>query len=73
MEKISRFTIANKEFNEDELADMIAKDNVDDSIYNVLLSLNNVLDLGVDFDDIEHTPLIIESREALIEVLKSFK
>lgn len=48
-------------------------DNIDDAIWEVLVDLNKHFEIGVNFNEIEHTPLIIESREALIEILESFK
>lgn len=48
-------------------------DGIDDAIWGVLVDLNKHFEIDVYLNEIEHTPLIIEAREALIEVLESFK
>lgn len=58
----------------EEEQDTISRlDNIDDTVWEVLQGLNELLEIGVDFDNIEHTPLSLEAREALVDVLESFK
>ena len=58
---------------EKEKEAIVKLDSIDDTIWGVLVDLNEHFTIGVNFNEIEHTPLSIEAREALLEVLESFK
>lgn len=42
----------------------------DDMIFELLFTMNEHFDLGVDFDDIEQSELLIEARGHLLDLLK---
>lgn len=48
-------------------------DSIDNTIRGVLVDLNEHFEIGVKFDEIERSELMVEAREALLDALKIFK
>lgn len=71
---MSRITYTfSKKLSEEELEKMNRLDVIDDILWDVILGLNTELEVGLDIESSDHTSLIIESRESILEVLMSFK
>lgn len=46
-------------------------DRLDERLFDILVDYNEVLELGLNFDRVDHTELIINARQSLIEELRS--
>ena len=48
-------------------------DSIDNTIRGVLADLNEHFEIGVKFDEIERSELMVEAREALLDALRIFR